>query len=446
MPGHETLMTPPEYCHEGEKYVGVKKQPTALTQEVFDQLSEDQQVRLFKTYPWLKVNGSAIAGTKADDSISRGSFTATQSQTYAKRARDLNMSEPVGDLPAKIVDRVLPKHPEQRNLAVLLYIQRGVEDRLPLAEGEFEKVWALVQIAYAEECARLPSPPAIIGELGPQSGRGLFCVGNEASAVWIKNTVAKFEIEGQRYRVWRQGEDTTRLVTVIIKDKGIAMPEMIPKFLRLCNRLPENSVFHQFKVIKQQGSTTRRVVFGARGELLERLREIRTQSNFLNFCGMEAEFNISPGKSSTHAKTISTTYTGPPRTSTPEPSTSGASAVPATSEPDEDMEEEQSTLTEQNQDHGVYDDAEEETIITDQQVDRFLASIETPKESRMETDQSWADQVEQEEAHKTPRDKALEELELQAHRIEEWSRTKKGEKPKGLLLEELLVKHGEKPN
>jgi len=284
----------------------VKKQPTVLTQEVVDQLSEDQQVRLFKTYPWLKVNGSAIAGTKADDNISRGSFTATQSQTYAKRVRDLNMSEPVGDLPAKIVDRVMPKHPEQRNLAVLLYIQRGVEDRLPLAEGEFEKVWTLVQIAYAEQCARLPSPPAIIGELGPQSGRGLLCVGNEASAVWVKNTVAKIEIDGQRYRVWKQGEDTTRLITVIIKDKGIALPEMIPKFLRLCNRLPENSVFHQFKVIKQQGSTTRRVVFGARGELLERLREIRTQSNFLNFCGMEAEFNISPGKSSTHAKTVST--------------------------------------------------------------------------------------------------------------------------------------------
>ena len=355
------------------------------------------------------------------------------------------MSEPVGDLPAKIVDRVMPKHPEQRNLAVLLYIQRGVEDRLPLAEGEFEKVWTLVQIAYAEECARLPSPPAIIGELGPQSGRGLLCVGNEASAVWVKNTVAKIEIDGQRYRVWKQGEDTTRLITVIIKDKGIALPEMIPKFLRLCNRLPENSVFHQFKVIKQQGSTTRRVVFGARGELLERLREIRTQSNFLNFCGMEAEFNISPGKSSTHAKTVSTTYTGPPRTSTPEPSTSGASAAPVTSEP-EDMEAEQSTLTEQNQDHGVFDDAEDETIITEQQVDRFLASIGTPKESKMETDQSWADQVEEEEAQKTPRDKALEELESQARRIEEWSRTKQGEKPKGLLLEELLIKHGEKPN
>ena len=139
MPGHETLMPPPEYCHEGEQYVGVKKQPTVLTQEVVDQLSEDQQVRLFKTYPWLKVNGSAIAGTKADDNISRGSFIATQSQTYAKRVRDLNMSEPVGDLPVKIVDRVMPKHPEQRNLAVLLYIQRGVEDRLPLAEGEFKK-------------------------------------------------------------------------------------------------------------------------------------------------------------------------------------------------------------------------------------------------------------------------------------------------------------------
>ena len=110
------------------------------------------------------------------------------------------------------------------------------------------------------------------------------------------------------------------------------------------------------------------------------------------------------------------------------------------------MEAEQSTLTEQNQDHGVFDDAEDETIITEQQVDRFLASIGTPKESKMETDQSWADQVEEEEAQKTPRDKALEELESQARRIEEWSRTKQGEKPKGLLLEELLIKHGEKPN
>ena len=63
----------------------------------------------------------------------------------------------------------------------------------------------------------------------------------------------------------------------------------------------------------------------------------------------------------------------------------------------------------------------------------------------METDQSWADQVEQGEAHKTPRDKALEELERQAHRIEEWSRTKIGEKPKGLTFEQLLIKHGENP-
>ena len=63
----------------------------------------------------------------------------------------------------------------------------------------------------------------------------------------------------------------------------------------------------------------------------------------------------------------------------------------------------------------------------------------------METDQSWADQVEHEEAHKTPRDKALEELDRQAHRIEEWSHTKIGEKPKGLSFEELLIKHGEKP-
>ena len=129
------------------------------------------------------------------------------------------MSEPVGDLPAKLVDRVLPKNPEQRNLAVPLYIQRWVEDRLPLADGEFEKVWTLVQIAYAEDCTRLPRGPAIIGDLEPQSGRGLFCVGNEASVEWIKNTVAKFSIDGQRHRVWRQGEDTTRLVTVIIKDE-----------------------------------------------------------------------------------------------------------------------------------------------------------------------------------------------------------------------------------
>ena len=83
------------------------------------------------------------------------------------------------------------------------------------------------------------------------------------------------------FNAWYRGESGDTLVTVIIEDKGLLEDHRIEPMLRLSNGLKHDDLAG-FKVHKFPNTNLRKVTFGAHGETLERLKQIKSTRGKLN--------------------------------------------------------------------------------------------------------------------------------------------------------------------
>ena len=120
-----------------------------------------------------------------------------------------------------------------------------------------------------------PPPKKNVLYFGEKAGRGIINCGDKATAELIKSLIPKIVgPDGTTFKGWYRWESVDTLVTVIIEDKALLEYERLEPMLRLSNGLKHDDL-SGFKIHRYSNTTLRRVTFGAHGETLERLKQIK---------------------------------------------------------------------------------------------------------------------------------------------------------------------------
>ena len=166
---------------------------------------------------------------------------------------------------------------------IAVYVHTSSDRRLKITRDQFNFVWSALQnLIWAALMADQPVPPQNVLYFGERAGRGLINCGDKATAELIKSLIPKIVgPDGTTFKGWYRGESGDTLVTVIIEDKALLEDERLEQMLRLSNGLKHDDLAG-FKIHRYPNTTLRRVTFGAHGETLERLKQIKATRGKLN--------------------------------------------------------------------------------------------------------------------------------------------------------------------
>ena len=203
------------------------------------------------------------------------------------------------------------------------------------------------------------------------------------------------------------------------------------------------------KVKTYQTNDTRKITFGAKGELLDILHDLKNSQGYINLTGLKCDFTISKprriesgstqgagpfaGTSSGHAHSTPKSAPEPPQ-ETEEPVFEGTEEAPKEPTSEGLMETDSAAEDEPT----ALGSAEEQALLEDNEDEEDEANS-TLKETRSQTehhsqDSDWADEVENEDI----KNRALAISAKMIQRFNTWSKTKKGEQPKTLTMGEII--------
>ena len=451
--------TPP-YRLRGEKYLGAKKQPDELTPELFYSLPLGKQVWLRQKFRWLTQDipenpsgnsgQSMISPSLIGPEGSTGPSTSKQGNNtpFADAAKRSRTDQIMGDLPMKVI-RDLLNNSQDKEGVVPLYIQTSHDERRYITEDDFKFVFLRLQDMYIRALELDSTLQVNMANYRFMNGHGVLLASNQRSADWYRTATLAISRDGKLFRAWKTGEVSTTLVTIIVKDNGYTPNENLIPLIRACNRIPDHCQFHQMKVKTYQTNDTRKITFGAKGELLDLLHDLKTSPGYINFTGLKCDFTISKprridsgsaqgagpfaGTSGGHAHSTPKSTPEPPQ-ETMEPELEGTEEVPKEPTSEGLMETDSATEDELT----APGSAEEHELLKDDDENEDDEADSTLKETRSQiehqSDESdWADEVEKEDI----KNKALAISAKMINRFNDWSKTRKGEKPKTLTVGEI---------
>ena len=450
----------PPYRLRGEKYLGVKKQPEELTPELFYSLPLGKQVWLRQKFRWLTQdipeNPSGNAGqpmilpsqTGPEGSTRPSTSKQGTSTPFADAAKRSRTDQIMGDLPMKVIKDLL-NNSQDKDGVVPLYIQTSHDERRYITEDDFKFVFFRLQEMYVRALDLDSTLQVNMANYKFMNGHGVLLASNQRSADWYMTATMAISRDGKLFRAWKTGEVSTTLVTIIVKDNGYTPNENLLPLIRACNRIPDHCQFHQMKVKTYQTNDTRKITFGAKGELLDILHDLKTSQGYINFTGLKCDFTISKprginsgttqgagpsaGTSSSHAHSTPKSAPEPPQEMDEPVFESPEGPKEPTSEglmeTDSAAEDELTAPGSAEEQELLKDDDEDD----DDEADSTLKETHSQIEQQSE-DSDWADEVEREDI----KNRALAINAKMINRFSDWSKTKKGEQPKTLTVGEII--------
>ena len=164
--------------------------------------------------------------------------------------------------------------------SVSLYVHKGITQKEPLTEQEFNSGWKLVtdSALHLMLNQKLGSNFEILN-MSFEGDRGHVKCKNRETAAKVREILADINrVSAIKMRAWFPWESATSLVTVVRRDTVLTDLPYIIKMWKLLNQLPDQGWHRpQLKIADRVAIIT----FGAEGELLTRLEEMVQQKSKL---------------------------------------------------------------------------------------------------------------------------------------------------------------------